>query len=364
MVWSLRAYYQGMDMAEVEPLILGIDLGTDQCSVIANSGYQNISSSIIGYPKDIVSLKYLGRQQIFGEDVIKYRSCCETYHPLDGGVISTTNFHDYNAVYELLRYLINEASAGFDGEVCAVIGVPARASLVNQDLLTRLAEDLLQTVLIVSEPFMVAYELNKLSNAIIVDIGGGTVDICAMKGTVPHADDQVSLSKAGHYIDKQLASLVQERYPELQVTLPLMKRIKDQHSFVSEYGSTAPVLMRDDGRPVTLDLAEEIRLACETIIPDLLEHLTSLVRKFDPEAQHEVLENIYISGGGSAIRGIDEVIAWHLVEYGDVDVQCIDPDGFAGARGALKLAMDLPTDVWGQVGFVQNGVSLNEILTN
>ncbi len=351
-------------MAEVETLILGIDLGTDQSSVIANSGYQDSMSSIIGYPKDIISLKHLGRQQVFGDDVIKYRACCETYHPLDGGVISNTNFHDYNAVYELLRHLIAKASYNFDGEVCAVIGVPARASLVNQDILTRLADDLLQTVLIVSEPFMVAYELDKLSNAIIVDIGAGTVDICAMKGTVPHADDQVSLSKAGHYIDRQLASLVQEKYPEVQVTLPLMKRIKDNCAFVSEYGSQALVTMRDDGRPVTLDLSEEIRLACELIIPDLLEHLTSLVRKFDPEVQHEVLENIFISGGGSAIRGIDEVIALHLVEYGDVDVQCIDPDGFAGARGALKLAMDLPTDVWNQVGFIKNGASLGEILKN
>ncbi len=349
-----------MNMAGVDTLILGIDLGTDQCSVIANSGYQANTNSIIGYPKDIVSLKHLGRQQVFGDDVIKYHTCCETYHPLDGGVISTTNFHDYNAVYELLRHLIAEASIGFDGEVCAVIGVPARASLVNQDILTRLAKDLLQTVLIVSEPFMVAYELDKLSNAIIVDIGAGTVDICAMKGTVPHADDQVSLSKAGHYIDKQLASLVEERYPEFQVTLPLMKSIKDTHSFVSEYGSSAVVSMRENGRPVDVDLAEEIRLSCELIIPDLLEHVTSLVRKFDPEFQHEVLENIFISGGGSSIRGIDEVIAWHLVEYGDVDVQCVDPDGFAGARGALKLAMDLPTEVWGQVGFVKNGDSLGE----
>jgi rod shape-determining protein MreB len=351
-------------MTQVDTLILGIDLGTDQCSVIANSGYQNITSSIIGYPKDIVSLKHLGRQQIFGEDVIKYRNCCETYYPLDDGIISSTNFYDYNAVYELLRHLIAEASAGFDGKVCAVIGVPARAALVNQDILTRLADHLLETVLIVSSPFMVAYELDKLSNAIIVDIGGGTVDICAMKGTVPHAEDQVSLLKAGHYIDQQLASLVNERFPEFQVTLPLMKKIKDRHSFVSEYGSAALVSMRDDGRPVTLDLAEEIRLACESIIPDLLEHLTSLVRKFDPEFQHEVLENIFISGGGSRIRGIDEVIALHLVEYGDVDVQCIDPDGFTGARGALKLAMDLPVDVWNQVGFVQNGASLGEILNN
>ena len=351
-------------MAQVDTLILGIDLGTDQSAVIANSGYQNITSSIIGYPKDIVSLKHLGRQQIFGEDVIKYHTCCETYYPLNDGVISTVNFHDYNAVYELLRHLIAEASVGFDGDVCAVIGVPARASFVNQDILTRLADDLLETVLIVSSPFVVAYELDKLSNAIIVDIGGGTVDICAMKGTVPHASDQVSLLKAGHYIDKQLAYLIRERFPEFQVTLSLMKKIKDAHSFVSKYGSEAMVSMRDDGRPVILDLAEEVRLACESIIPDILEELTALVRNFDPEFQYEVLENIFISGGGSLIRGIDEVIALHLVEYGDVEVQCVDPDGFAGARGALKLAMDLPTDVWDQVGFVQNGASLGEILNN
>jgi rod shape-determining protein MreB len=352
-------------MSRSDNLLLGIDLGTARISVLSNTGYQDCIHSAVGYPKDIIGLTLLGKSQVFGEEALQHHSALTLYHPLEDGLFREANHYNYNTAYELLKHVITKATdAAGGGSVSGVIAVPARASLQNKKLLADLAKDLLDVSLIVSKPFMVAYQLNRLTNSIIVDIGAGTVDICAMKGMVPHLDDQVTLTKAGNYIDNRFVALVSERFPELQISKTQLHHIKEQFAFVAQYGGSVITSLRADGLPVEVDLTNELRSACESIMPDILEQLVAVVKGFDPEVQPEVLENIFISGEGSLIKGIDEVIALHLVEYGDVDVRCIDPNGFVGAQGALKLAQDLEPEVWGQVGFMHGYAHASASINN
>ncbi|MDH3359236.1 MAG: rod shape-determining protein, partial [Desulfobulbaceae bacterium] len=178
-------------------LLLGIDLGTSRTAVMSDRGYKNIIRSVVGYPRDIIGIKMLGKTQVFGEEAMKRRSALTLYHPLRDGVVSEVGGGDFNAAAELLRHVVKIAQEGTDGDPCGIIGVPARASIVNKDLLLDIARGVMSTVMVVSEPFMVAYSMNRLSNTIIVDIGGGTVDICGMKGTVPTIDYQVTFLKGG-----------------------------------------------------------------------------------------------------------------------------------------------------------------------
>ncbi|MEN8258294.1 MAG: rod shape-determining protein [Thermodesulfobacteriota bacterium] len=181
--------------------MLGIDLGTARTAIISSDGYQDLTSSVVGYPKDVVGLQLLGKSQVFGEEALQNPSALTLYQPFEDGLVREANHLNYNTAYELLKNVIGKASeAAGDGCACGIIGVPARASLQNKKLLSQIAKDLLDIALIVPKPFMVAYNINKLTNSIVVDIGAGTVDICAMKGTVPHLDDLVTLTKAGDYI--------------------------------------------------------------------------------------------------------------------------------------------------------------------
>lgn len=350
-------------MSSSEVLLLGIDLGTSHIAIRSNQGFASIQPAIVGYPKDMIGLRLVGKGQVFGAEAMRYQDALACYGPLENGLVREENFHDYNVVFELLQEVIGQACqhARYDS-VCGVVGVPVRAAHQNKEFIHRVASELLDVALVVSGPFMVAYEVGELSNTIIVDIGAGTVDISAVKGMVPKAADQISLLKAGDYIDQRFYDLLTERHPELQTSKAQLKSIKDEYGFVGQYGGNVVVAMRQDGRPVDVDVSEELRIACESILPDILETLVSQVQSFDPQIQNIVLENIYISGGGSRIAGIDEVIALHLVEYGDVHVRCVDDDGYTGAAGALKLAADLPPEVWSQVGFSHTEKNLNGLL--
>ena len=333
-------------------LLLGIDFGTSRTAVMSNRKYKGMIQSVVGYPKDIIGVKILNRTQVIGDEALEKRSLLDLHFPLENGVLKQGSDKDLEAAHELLKYAIELAEPRAGEKICGVIGVPARASVSNKEQLLKLSVGLMDTTLVVSEPFMVAYGLSKLTNTIVVDIGAGTTDVCAMKGMVPSAENQATITKGGNYVDTLLIAAINDAYPSAQVDQHAAKRIKEMASFVGEPEEAIIQKLRLDGKPTDVDLTEPIRVTCETLVPDIVENIKRLILVFDPDNQAEALSNIILAGGGSRIRGLGAMIGHHLREYGDVRVTMVaDPD-FSGAQGALKLATELPPEYWDQIGDV------------
>ncbi|CAK0745626.1 Actin-like protein MamK [Gammaproteobacteria bacterium] len=337
-----------------QPLLLGIDLGTSRTRIMSNRGVRSEVFSVVGYPKDIVGVKLMKHSYMIGEEALRRQSYLDIQYPLEDGVIKEANDHATDAAKLLIKHAISLANPQPDDKIYGVLGVPARASMFNKSQLLRITQELFDFSMVVSEPFMVAYEIGALNNSIIIDIGGGTTDICAMRGTIPTGEEQVTILKAGNYIDLVLENLIRENHPEVQITSSLARKIKEQYAFVGESQEAKLVNVRIGGKPAVINLTKEIKTACETIIAEIVEHLQSLIMIFDPEGQDEALQNIYLTGGGSRIRGLDAVIIDRMKEYGIITVRQISDPDFCGVAGALKLAMELPTQYWEQVGQVIN----------
>ncbi|MBF0179737.1 MAG: rod shape-determining protein [Magnetococcales bacterium] len=334
------------------PLLLGIDLGTSRTMVLSNRGTRDMVRSVVGYPRDIIGVKLLHDSHMIGEDALKRASYLHIHYPLEDGVLKEANDQAAEAAKLLIKHAISLANPQPGDPIYGVLGVPARASMFNKNQLLKITQELLDLSMVVSEPFMAAYEIDQLNNAIIIDIGAGTTDICAMKGIIPSGEDQVTVLKAGNYIDLVLENLIRETHPEVQMTLNLARKIKEQHGFVGEPKEEVVVNLRKNGKPVTCNLTREVRTACETIVTEIVEQLQNLIMVFDPEDQEEVLRNIYLTGGGCRIRGLADLIASHLKEYGQVVVRQVPDPDYCGGSGALKLAMELPPQYWEQVGHV------------
>ena len=334
-------------------MILGIDLGTFQTAFMSNRGSRSMFMSVVGYPLDIIAIKLFEDIYVIGEEALNNPSSLALHVPLENGIIKEASERDLNTARILLKHVVELAKPKSDDEICCIIGVPAQASMMNKETLLKLAGEIMDVSLVVSEPFLVAYALGKIVNSIIVDIGAGTVDVSIMRGALPGAKDQITFYKAGSYIDRRLEAAITASYPQVQITRNLVRKIKEKYSFVGKPEKQVVVTLRADGKPAQFDLTEEIRTVCESIVPEIVEKVEMLVPQFDPEEQEEALQNIYLAGGGSRIKGLDEMIADELKDCGEVNVRSVEDPDFIGCVGALKMADDMPPDKWNQIGLMQ-----------
>lgn len=338
-------------------LYFGLDLGTFQSALAASSGLRINVISVVGWPKDFVSYKLLKKQIVFGDECLKKRPSLECVFPLEKGVIKYRQKEGSNesnedrqrtAAVELIRHLLSLAEAKSDQKVYAVVGCPALASMEDKEAIISASEGLVDSILVISEPFLVAYSIGLFGFGIVVDIGAGTLDICRMHGTVPEEDDQRTLNIAGNEIDKRLYELMKERYHGIQITTNMARKIKEEYAYVGESQETVNIDFYVDGKLKTIDVSNEVREACSIIIPEICDNIRELVVSFDPEYMEELIKNIVIAGGGSRIKGLAHEIERNLSDLGLVRVNLIEDPIFAGAVGGLLLAQEMPLEEWEQ----------------
>ena len=330
-----------------EKLLIGIDLGTSRSAISADNGEKIWVESYVGWPKDFIAKKVVGKPMLFGEEAVSHRLSLDMYRPLQNGVIKEGAARDEEAVKELIRHLISLVKPTENAtKIRAVVGVPAESLKVNKVALNKAVSEFAESLFVVSEPFAVAYGVGALDNAMVIDIGAGTVDFCIMHGTVPAEEDQRTILTAGDYIDQQLFTLIKERYPEADCNLNMIRRFKEQHSFVGEAEKDVEVVIPVVGKPTAHEITDEIKRACESILPAMVETALELIAKFDPEYQDTIRQNIILAGGGSQISKIGEYLEKAIGEYGPTKVQIVDDPLFGGANGALELAKEMPDEYW------------------
>lgn len=330
-------------------LMLGIDLGTSRSVVCASNGERAWVDSYVGYPKDFVARKVLGASVLFGEEALNNRQSLDLYRPLEHGVIREGSSKNEQAIQDLARHLISLVKPEDGQSVSVAVGVPAESFKNNKLAIRRCIGDAADALIVVSEPFAVAYGKNLLKDALIIDLGGGTIDFCITHGAMPEDDDQRTLATAGDYIDQKLLEALKERYPKSSVTLNMARRFKEQFSYVGELEGGVEVDIPVDGKATRHDITEEMRAACESVLPSVIETAAELISRSDPEYQDVVRRNIVLAGGGSQVRGLAEYIERELGAFGPCRVKRVDDVLYAGAEGCLALANDMPAEYWKDV---------------
>ncbi len=337
-------------------LYLGIDLGTSRTAIAGSNGGRSSVPSVVGYPKDVVAKKLLGRDILFGDDAFKKRLSLDFYRPLEHGVIKYSDGDDKasekaennrRAAADLVQEAIRMANPRSDELIYAVIGCPAQASLTNQKALIDAAKAVVDSVMICSEPFAVAYGLNRLDDVLVIDIGAGTTDLCRMKGTLPDAEDQLTLNLGGDSIDNLLTELIKKKCPGSQFTINMVKEIKERHSFVNQSQDPIKVELPVEGKPTLFEITDEVREACRSIIPPIVDAIRKLISTFDPEFQTVLKNNVLLGGGGSQIKGLATALQNEMIEkLGEGTVVAVEEPVYAGANGALQVAHDMPPSYW------------------
>ena len=103
-------------MSDVEQILLGIDLGTSRTAVMTNQGTKSIMASVVGYPRDLIGVKLLGRYRLMSTS-LDSESCAEGEEVEKE--LKTVDFVlvCYKLVKKWEQFYVDEVETVHDGEV-------------------------------------------------------------------------------------------------------------------------------------------------------------------------------------------------------------------------------------------------------
>jgi rod shape-determining protein MreB len=339
-------------------LFVGIDFGTMNTAIVASNGMRTVQQTVVGWPRDYVARKKLGKEVLFGEEVQLHRLALNIVRPFhkgalkygsasSGGADQAGLERSKMAARLILEHVIQSVDPPSGHQILGVVGVPAEASVQNKQLLLELAREVMDVAVLVPEPFAVGFCQDQAQNALVVDIGAGTIDLCHLYGALPTERDQLTIAYGGDYVDEDFMNRMAEAVPQARLALGVARSIKERHGFVgNELHPVLVSLPTRGGTPQIVDVSVPLHAACTTLADSVVDGLREMLDRLDPEFHSELLAHILLGGGGSQLRGLDDYIDSALESYGQVGVTRLHDSAFAGATGALRLAMSMPEEDW------------------
>lgn len=345
-------------------ILVGLDLGTNaSCVKAAKPGQPDLVvddtvPTLVGYAKEglIDGILPGDAEMLFGQDAIKHRLHLEVVQPLEAGVIG-----NLRAATDYCRHMRDRLNLTNGTEARAVVGVPARTESGAREHVRQAVSGVFDKVILIPEPFLAALGfrdesrltdstyIDPVNNSLFIDIGAGSTDLCLVQGYYPQPDDQISIPFAGDAVDAALAKEISQKYPDCDLSMPKVREIKEEFSYVGELKGPIVVERVIGGKVKKLDVGEEIGRACHELLDLVFEGVREVIAKANPDSVPELLQNIVLTGGGSQIKNFDTELQKLLEDDGfnqpKVRVAGKDYKQFV-ARGAIKAARAAKERQW------------------
>lgn len=294
---------------------VGIDLGTANSLVyLANKGIVVNQPSIAA-----VNVKTMNILSV-GDEAKKMLSRTPPHinvvRPLVNGVIS-----DFEVTQEILRhFLVMAGGPRVFNYRMAVLGVPSNLTEVERKSVedaaigagVRHAYVIEETV---AATLGAGLPINDPTSNMIVDIGGGTTDIAiiSLGGSVVAR----SLKVAGDHFNQDIINFVRDEF-KLLIGEPTAEDIKIVVGSAVPLNEKLEIFVR--GRDLVSGLPREItvknthaRVALTRSLKYIVDAIKEVIEVAPPELAGDIYKNgVYLCGGGSLLRGIDELIAKEL----------------------------------------------------
>jgi len=235
-----------------------------------------------------------------------------TYRPMRNGVIA-----DYRVTEAMLRYFINKTLGKwnfFKPEI--IISVPAGiTSTERRAVVEATVKAGAKKAFVVKEPILAAIgagvTIEEAGGHMIVDIGGGTIDVAVISlgGIVA----STSVKCAGDKMNKAIIAFVKRKYN-------LFIGDKTAEDIKIEIGSALPleeelsmeIRGRDfiSGLPRTIEVkTNEVSKALHKELREMVQAIKSVFQETPPELSADIVkQGIIMTGGSSQLRNLPELI--------------------------------------------------------
>ena len=235
------------------------------------------------------------------------------YRPLKDGVIA-----DYRVTRAMIKHFIKKAQKGmnpFKPEL--VISVPAGSTSTERRAVIEAAISAgAKRAFVVKEPILAAIgagiPINSSQGNMVIDIGGGTSEIAVISlGGIVTAS---SIRVGGDKMDEAISEYIKKKY-NLAIGTQSAEEIKIRIGTAVKQRKEMFFEIR--GRDLALGLPRNIKISSNELADPLREVLEEIItavkdvlRKTPPELSADVMDKgIIMTGGGSLLRNIDQLIA-------------------------------------------------------
>ena len=291
---------------------IGIDLGTCNSLVfIPKKGVVLNEPSVVAVSTNENQILAVGKEAKLmtgrtPDTIIVYR-------PMRNGVIA-----DFRVTEAMLKYFITQTKPRFQflkPEV--IISVPAGITSTEKRAVIEAATLAgAKNAYIAKEPILAAIgagiPIHTCSGHMIVDIGGGTTEVAVISlggivtfSSIRVAGDRMNLA-VSDYIKKKHNLAVGEQTAE-EVKIKIGTAIPEEKQKVIE------IRGRDlaSGLPKSVKVSSnEISEAVRDVLDEIIQAVKMVLRKTPPELASDIMDKgMILSGGGSLLRGIDQLIA-------------------------------------------------------
>jgi len=314
---------------------IGIDLGTSNTRIyLANKGIVLNEPSIVAFNNRTSRVIAVGSEakKMFSRTPVHISAI----KPLANGVIS-----DFDITQEMIGQFLKKTTPwSFSTRIVA--SVPTNLTEVEQ----KSVEDIFKNagannVHLISQPIAVAMgsrlEVNEPTARMIVDIGAGAtgVAILSMNGLVVSE----RLKIAGDHFNEEIIKFIRDEF-KLIIGEPTAEEIKIGVGSAVPQSERLEVVAR--GRDISSGLPKEIvvkdnqiRVALHRSLRSLGETVKKVIETAPAESVGDIYKNgIYLCGGGSLLRGIDEFFRKEIA----VNVQIVDDPLACLVRGTGLIA--------------------------
>lgn len=290
---------------------LGIDLGTTYTLVyVPNKGVVLREPSVVAV--SIQENKILAVGDEAKAMIGKTPDDITAYRPMKDGVIA-----DYKVTEAMLRYYMRKAMPKWTFlKPDVLISVPAGVTSTERRAVIEAAINAgAKSAQVIKEPILAAIgagiPIYEAQGHMIVDIGGGTIDVAAISlgGIVA----STSVKCAGNRIDQAIIDFVKKNY-NLAIGDKTAEAIKIQ------IGSALPLedelSMEVKGRDYVTGLPRTIELYSNEVVKAITRELREIVMAIKdvlqatpPELASDIIDNgIIMSGGTSQLRKLPELV--------------------------------------------------------
>ncbi|WP_300278518.1 rod shape-determining protein [Peptacetobacter sp.] len=332
-------------MAKVSGVDIGIDLGTANVLVyVSDKGIVLEEPSVVAIDNKTNEILAVGHEakRMIGRTPANISAI----RPLRDGVIS-----DYNTTEKMLKYFVEKIveKKGFGKFVMPriMVCVPTGVTEVEK----RAVEDATKQagareVYVIEEPIAAAIgagiEIGEPSGNMVIDIGGGTVDIAVISLGGAVVSDSIKMGgdkfddAITKYMKKQHNLIIGERTAE-KVKIEIGSAYKrEEEKFMKVTGRN-----QITGLPCTVEISSSETLeALDECVEQIVVTTHSVLEKTPPELAADISESgIVMTGGGSLLYGLDKKIEQRTgikVRIAENPLSCV-ATGTGAALGSLDI---------------------------